>query len=115
MALRFMDNRKNNKYYAQKAIEQTDAIDKYISNKNYDEFVSDEELIDAVMFRLIQMVENIKNISSDFKARHPEIPWGDIAGFRNGIVHDYGKTDYLTVYETITNDIDELKEVLKTI
>ena len=49
MALRFMDNRKNNKYYAQKAIEQIDAIDKYISNKNYDEFVSDEELIDAVM------------------------------------------------------------------
>lgn len=110
-----MDNRKNNKYYAQKAIEQIDAIDKYISNKNYDEFVSDEELIDAVMFRLIQMVENIKNISSDFKVRHPEIPWGDIAGFRNGIVHDYGKTDYLTVYETITNDIDELKEVLETI
>lgn len=61
------------------------------------------------------MVENIKNISSDFKVRHPEIPWGDIAGFRNSIVHDYGKTDYLTVYETITKDIDELKEVLKTI
>lgn len=115
MALRFMDNRKNNKYYAQKAIEQINAIDKYISNKNYDEFVSDEELIDAVMFRLIQMVENIKNISSDFKVGHPEIPWGDIAGFRNGIVRDYGKTDYLTVYETITNDIDELKEVLETI
>lgn len=110
-----MDNRKDDKYYAEKAIQQIDAIRKYISGKSYDDFVSDEELIDAVMFRLVQMIENIKNISNDFKASHPNIAWGDIIGFRNGIVHDYGKTDYITVYETITKDIYDLKKVLETI
>ena len=67
------------------------------------------------MFRLVQLIENIKNISSEFKSKYPQIPWGDIIGFRNGIVHEYGKTDYVTVYETITSDILELKAVLEVL
>ena len=110
-----MDNVKDNKYYANKAIESIEIIERYICDKNYEEFLRNEELIDAIMFRLIQMIENVKNISADFKKNNPQIPWGDIIGFRNGIVHDYGKTDYLTVYETITKDISDLKENLKRI
>lgn len=110
-----MDNKKNDKYYAKKAIEQISAINKYINGKSYEVFLLDDELIDAVMFRLVQMVESIKNISTNFKENNPQIPWGDIIGFRNGIVHEYGKTDYITVYEIATKDINNLKEVLETI
>ncbi|MBO4667366.1 MAG: DUF86 domain-containing protein [Bacilli bacterium] len=110
-----MDNIKTDKYYAEKAIEHINAISNYMTAKSYEQFVSDGELIDAVMFRLVQMIENIKNISSDFKEGNSQIPWGDIIGFRNGIVHEYGKTDYVTVYETATKDIYDLKEVLETI
>lgn len=110
-----MDNRKDDIYYAEKAIEQIDIISKYMGSQSYEQFISDDQLIDAVMFRLVQMIENVKNISSNFKENHPQIPWGDIMGFRNGIVHEYGETDYLTVYETITKDIYDLKEVLEAI
>ena len=65
------------------------------------------------MFRMIQLVENIKNISLIFKNEHPEISWHKIIGFRNGIVHEYGKTDYLIVYETTTTNLDELKELFE--
>ena len=50
-----MDNKKNDNYYALKALEHIKTIKKYIANKTYDEFILDEELIDAVMFRLIQL------------------------------------------------------------
>ena len=43
------------------------------------------------------------------------IKWGQIIGFRNGIVHDYGKTDYSIVYEIVSKDIYELKENLESI
>ena len=115
MALRFMDNLKNDKYYAEKAIESIDIINKYINGISYEQFVSDTELNDAIMFRLVQLIENIKNISVEFKSHNPQIPWGDIIGFRNGIVHEYGRTDYVTVYETITKDTHDLKNVLETI
>lgn len=61
------------------------------------------------------MIENVKNISANFKDNNPSIPWGKIMGFRNGIVHEYGRTDYTVVYEVITNNLYPLKEVLKTI
>ena len=77
--------------------------------------MNDDELVDAVMFRLIQLIENIKNISQEFKTKNAHIPWGNIIGFRNGIVHEYGKTDYVVVYETITQNLEELKESLETI
>ena len=114
MVLRYMDNLKNDYYFAQKAIEQIDAITDYIGNLSYEAFLADNKLIDAIMFRLIQLIENIKNISSVFKNNNGQIPWGKIIGFRNGIVHEYGQTDYTIVYEVITNDLKPLKEVLKT-
>ena len=110
-----MDNRKNDLYYVEKTIEQIDIINRYINNKTYEEFLSDNQLIDAVMFRLVQMIENVKNISLEFKNDNPHIPRGKIMGFRNGIVHEYGKTDYTIVYEVVTKNLSSLKDVLEKI
>lgn len=107
-----MVNLKDDLYFAKKAIEQIEVIEKYIDNISYQEFVGDIELLDAIMFRIIQLIENVKNISEQFKSKHPNIPWGKIIGFRNGIVHEYGETNYEIVYQTITNDLSPLKEVL---
>ena len=60
---------------------------------------------------LIQMIENIKNISPEYQSRHSDIKWGKIIGFRNGIVHEYGETDYTIVYQIVTKGISELKEL----
>lgn len=108
-----MDNSKNDNYFIEKVIENIDAIINYTRNKSYDDFVSDELLIDATMFRLVQMIENLNHISSEFRDSHSSIKWGLIIGFRNGIVHDYGKTDYSIVYDIITKDIFDLKINLK--
>ncbi len=108
-----MDNVKDDGYYTEKCIENIDAILVYAGNKSFEEFMNDEMLIDAVMFRLIQMAENITHISSEYKNKHSKIKWGHIAGFRNGIVHDYGKTDYSIVYEIISKDLSELKDEIQ--
>lgn len=65
------------------------------------------------MFRLIQLIENIKNISDNFKQEHSKVPWGKMMGFRNGIVHEYGSTDYSTVYEIVSKNIYELKDLFE--
>ena len=65
------------------------------------------------MFRIIQLTENIKYLSAEFKNLNSKIPWGKIIGFRNGIVHEYGKTDYTIVYETITQDLNSLVDIFK--
>lgn len=107
-----MDNIKNDKSYALKAIEDIDFVEEYIKDKSYTEFVNDNLLVDAIMFRLIQLGENIKNISEEFKNDNSNVLWHEILGFRNGIVHNYGKTDYKIVYEIVTKDLKMLKNVL---
>ena len=107
-----MDNRKDDKYFIRKIVENIDAIILYTKDISYDDFVSDSKLIDATMFRLIQMGENINRLSLEYKTKHNNIQWGLIVGFRNGIVHEYGKTDYTIVYDIITKDIFDLKNNL---
>ena len=109
-----MDNKKDDEYYINKVIENIDAIISYTKGIEYEEFADDEMLIDATMFRLVQMAENMNKITSEFKEKNKNIKWGLISGFRNGIVHDYGKTDYTIVYDIITTNIQELKEILLT-
>lgn len=102
---------KPDSYYIDKAATEIEIIIEYTSNLSFDEFMNDTKTIDATMFRLQQMIEHIKEISSEFKSKHPEIPWVDIVGFRNRIAHEYGKTDYTTVYEVISENIYQLKEL----
>ena len=91
---------------------EIEAIIDYTHGLSFEEFMSDSKTIDATMFRLIQMIENINHISLEYKESHQNIQWGLIIGFRNGIVHDYGKTDYSTVYYIISKDIYVLREQL---
>lgn len=64
-----MDNKKDDEYYISQVIENIDATISYSEGQQYDEFIKDGKRIDAIMFRLIQMAENVNNISSEFKAK----------------------------------------------
>ena len=55
------------------------------------------------------MTENVKGLSEEFRNNHSSVKWTSIVGFRNKIVHEYGKTDYSIVYEIISKDIYKLK------
>ena len=96
------------------ALTEIELIRRFTSGITYEQYISDIEIIYATMFALQQLVEHIKNLSNEFKQDHSEIPWTEIVGFRNRIVHEYGKTDYTTVYDTITKDIYQLKELFES-
>lgn len=106
-------DKKNDIYFMEKALVEIDVIIKYTKGLSYEQFMSDGKNIDATIFRLEQMIEHIKHLSADFQQTHNDVPWGDIIGFRNGLVHEYGETDYTTVYEVISKDIYELKELFE--
>lgn len=104
---------KDDVYYMQKALVEIEMIIKYTKGLSYKDFMSDGRNIDATIFRLEQMIEHIKHLSLEFRRKHNNVPWGDIIGFRNGLVHEYGKTDYTTVYEVVSKDVYVLKELFE--
>lgn len=108
-----MDNKKDDGYYFLKIVQDIDVIKKHLNNETYEQFLEDDIVIDAIMFRLVQLIENIKNVSDQFKNNHSEIQWHKIIGFRNKLVHEYGKTDYLVVYQIVTNDLNTLRNLFE--
>lgn len=100
-----MANRKSAEFFISKILEDIDFIQVQMNLVKKDEFGENPLLLDSMMFRLIQISENAKNINDDFKSQHMNIPWFEMYGLRNRIVHDYGNVDLSIVYDTLVMDI----------
>lgn len=81
-------------------------------NVNLEELNANEVLLDSMLFRMIQISENARKLSEEYKQERGNIPWNALYGLRNRIVHDYGNVDLNVVYETLKNDILELLEMM---
>lgn len=88
-------------------------IESYVEGVTEDEFFKTPLIQDGVI-RQIQIIgEATKRLSAGLRERTPEIPWADIAGMRDKIVHDYMGIDLETVWETATKDVPALESQLR--
>ncbi len=108
-----MDNTKIDSYYVEKIIADLEFIIAHTKDYSKEQLENEEVLLDSVMFRLIQISENSGKLTNDFKQQHSSIPWRDIKGLRNRIVHQYGSVDTSIVYSTVKKDVPELLNILK--
>lgn len=76
-------------------------IRRYTSQLDHDGFFTDELVIDAVARNLEIIGEAARQLPEEFKRVHKPIPWTQIAGLRNRIVHDYFGLDLEIIWEII--------------
>lgn len=100
-----MVNQKHDKYYVNKIVENIDFILCHCAGLSLDELSSNEVLVDSVMFRFIQIAENAQELSGKFLESTKELPWHQLNGIRNRIVHAYDDI----VYDTIKNDLQPFR------
>jgi uncharacterized protein with HEPN domain len=91
---------------ARKALSFVEGIDR-------NEFEENEVIQNAVMRPLEIIVEAAARISKGFRKAHSEIPWKDMVGLRNRLVHEYFRVEYGAVWDTIQNDLPALIERLE--
>ncbi|WP_026525869.1 MULTISPECIES: HepT-like ribonuclease domain-containing protein [unclassified Butyrivibrio] len=108
-----MDNTKNDNYYLEKIKADIVFIVAHMKDVDLQELNRNEVLLDSMMFRMIQISENAKKLSAEYKSEKSNLPWDELSGLRNRIVHDYGNVDLDIVFETLKYDIPELLEQLK--
>lgn len=87
----------------------------YCENYDYNSFVEDGKLVDACVFNLSQIGELCHAADDDYIREHPEVPWHEMYGLRNRIVHDYEGVNLRLVWEIISRDIPELKKTLQSL
>lgn len=115
MASSSMDNLKTDHYYLQKIVVNLQFVLLHTEQLTREEICANEVLLDSVMFRLVQISENTTRLSEDFKRKYHEVPWKEIRGLRNRIIHEYGDVDLTIVCDTVKNDLPLLHAQLATL
>ena len=92
-----------------------DAMEKaelFIADMTYEEFLKDEKTIFAVIRAIEVIGEALKHVPSELRQKFSDIPWRDITGMRDILVHEYFGVDHETVWETVKTDIPSIKPLL---
>jgi uncharacterized protein with HEPN domain len=107
--------KKNVKFFLEHILEAINLIEEYLKDKKKSDFLESKQLQDSVIRRIEIIGEAIKNIPDDFKSIHKNIPWKEIIGMRDILIHQYFGVDLELTWEVIITDLPALKKQIISI
>ncbi len=98
-----MKKKRTDKLYIKDILDAIKSILKYTAGLSFAQFRNKKIVTDAVVRNFEVIGEAAKNTSEDTKLSYQEIPWKEMAGMRNKIIHEYFGIDLNIVWKTIQN------------
>lgn len=90
-----------------------EAIFEYTTGMTFQEFRKDRKTVDSVVRNLIVIGEAASHIPSDLAGMADPIPWAEMKGMRNVVVHEYFGVSDRILWETVQNNLPEIVEPLR--
>lgn len=107
--------KKDDSIYLRHILDAIQRIEEYTENFAYDNFIANHLVQDAAIRQIEIIGEAAKRVSTKLKDNNKNIPWKDIVGMRNKLIHDYLGIDVDAVWDTVEKDIPYLKTEIQKI
>jgi uncharacterized protein with HEPN domain len=95
--------------------EALEKILRHTNGKTFEQIYNDENLYDAIIRRFEIMGEASTKISQITREKYSELPWREMIGMRNRLIHNYFDVDGEILWHTITNSLPDLQVKLKLV
>jgi uncharacterized protein with HEPN domain len=101
--------------YLDDILDAISKIEQYTEGQDLEKFMKDDKTIDAVIRNFSIIGEAAKHIPADIRKKYPDIPWKEMAGMRDKLIHEYFGIKFDIVWETIKNRLPEVKPEIETV
>lgn len=105
----------SDKIRIQHMIDASDEALKFAENKTINDFRNNRMLVLSIVKDIEIIGEAASKISHDTKEKYSHIPWKDIIGMRNRLIHGYFGVDVEIIKQTLDNDLPKLLSQLRAI
>jgi uncharacterized protein with HEPN domain len=94
-------------------LQSAELVSRYTAQCSKDTFITDVQLQDAVIRRLLIIAEAARRVSDTTRQALPDIAWTEINGMRNRLVHEYDDVNLNIVWSVVQNEIPALIAALQ--
>jgi uncharacterized protein with HEPN domain len=94
-------------------IEAADMVASFIQGMTKEQFLADKKTQFAVVRALEIIGEAAKKVPDSIRSRYPDLPWREISGMRDKLIHDYFGVNNEVVWKTAVEDVPEIAANLK--
>ncbi len=101
--------------YLSHILECIDLVGTYIAGFDLAEFEERQQVQDAVLRRIEIIGEAVKNLPDDLRLANPQVPWRQIAGTRDKVIHDYLGVDVELIWNVANTLLPELRDQVHVI
>ncbi|MCD6598973.1 MAG: DUF86 domain-containing protein [Dehalococcoidia bacterium] len=98
--------------YVMDIAQSIEDVQGFVRGYNFDGFNRDKKTIYAVVRAIEVIGEAAKNIPESIKSNYPNVPWRDMAGMRDKLIHAYFGVDLEVLWKTVQQDLPLLKGMI---